>query len=193
MQELFWWWQCSDRYIISLSPHLRHTPFPPFFLLLISLRVSVDIKHHVYFTKALEIKTTHSEPYPRWPWLQAPSTESSLACTWWRWAPSGLRWQWGTFVAAAAGPSSECTPSPPHQSSTSEWPRWRSPWVHCTHAAPPYNIYQPRHFKFFFTNMNLYLLLHAICRYSTVKKNNNIHSKMSMANNDGNIRIGFKW
>ena len=28
MQELFWWWQCSDRYIISLFPHL-HTPFPP--------------------------------------------------------------------------------------------------------------------------------------------------------------------
>ena len=28
MQESFWWWQCSDRYIISLSPYL-HTPFPP--------------------------------------------------------------------------------------------------------------------------------------------------------------------
>ena len=28
MQESFWWWQCSDRYIISLFPHL-HTPFPP--------------------------------------------------------------------------------------------------------------------------------------------------------------------
>ena len=28
MQKSFWWWQCSDRYIISLSPHL-HTPSPP--------------------------------------------------------------------------------------------------------------------------------------------------------------------
>ena len=28
MQESFWWWQCSDRYIISFSPHLP-TPFPP--------------------------------------------------------------------------------------------------------------------------------------------------------------------
>ena len=28
MQESFWWWQCSDRYIISLFPHL-HTPHPP--------------------------------------------------------------------------------------------------------------------------------------------------------------------
>ena len=28
MQELFWWWQCSDSYIISLFSHL-HTPFPP--------------------------------------------------------------------------------------------------------------------------------------------------------------------
>ena len=26
MQKSFWWWQCSNRYIISLSPHL-HTPF----------------------------------------------------------------------------------------------------------------------------------------------------------------------
>ena len=41
MQESFWWWQCSDRYIISLFLHL-HTPSP------ISLMVSVDIKHHVY-------------------------------------------------------------------------------------------------------------------------------------------------
>ena len=44
MQESFWWWQCSDRYIISLFPHL-HTPFPPS---LISLMVSVDVKHRVY-------------------------------------------------------------------------------------------------------------------------------------------------
>ena len=28
MQESFWWWQCSDRYIISLFPHL-HTPLLP--------------------------------------------------------------------------------------------------------------------------------------------------------------------
>ena len=47
MQESFWWWQCSDRYIISLSPHL-HTPFPPFSPSLISRTVSVDVKHHVY-------------------------------------------------------------------------------------------------------------------------------------------------
>ena len=25
MQKSFWWWQCSDRYIISLSPHLHTT------------------------------------------------------------------------------------------------------------------------------------------------------------------------
>ena len=49
MQKSFWWWQCSDRYIISLSPHL-HTPFPPVSPSQISLMVSVDIKHHVYFT-----------------------------------------------------------------------------------------------------------------------------------------------
>ena len=43
MQKSFWWWQCSDKYIISLSLHL-HSPFSPS---LISLMVSVDIKHHV--------------------------------------------------------------------------------------------------------------------------------------------------
>ena len=46
MQQSFWWWQCSDRYVISLSPHL-HTP-SPFSPSLISLTVSVDVKHHVY-------------------------------------------------------------------------------------------------------------------------------------------------
>ena len=49
MQESFWWWQCSDRYIISLSPHL-HTPFPHFSPSLVSRTVSVDVKHHVYLT-----------------------------------------------------------------------------------------------------------------------------------------------
>ena len=37
----------NDRYIISLSPHL-HTPFPSLSPSLISLMVSVDVKHHVY-------------------------------------------------------------------------------------------------------------------------------------------------
>ena len=40
----------SDRYIISLSPH-HHTPLPLVFSpSLINLMVSVDVKHHVYFT-----------------------------------------------------------------------------------------------------------------------------------------------
>ena len=50
-QESFWWWQCSNRHIISLLLHL-HTPFPtpflPFSPSPISLVVSVDVKHHVY-------------------------------------------------------------------------------------------------------------------------------------------------
>ena len=37
----------SDRYIISLFPHL-YTPVPPFSPSLINLMVSVDVKHHVY-------------------------------------------------------------------------------------------------------------------------------------------------
>ena len=42
MQKSFRWCQCSDRYIISLSP------LPPLSLSLTSLMVSVDVKHHVY-------------------------------------------------------------------------------------------------------------------------------------------------
>ena len=44
MQESFWWWQCSDRCIISLFLHL-YTPFHPFSLSLISLVVSVDVTY----------------------------------------------------------------------------------------------------------------------------------------------------
>ena len=47
MQKLFWWWQCSDKYIISLFPHL-HIHFPPLSPSLISLVVSVGVKHYVY-------------------------------------------------------------------------------------------------------------------------------------------------
>ena len=50
MQKSFRWWRCSDRYMVFLSSHLR-TPSPPFTPLppsLISLMVSVDVKHHVY-------------------------------------------------------------------------------------------------------------------------------------------------
>ena len=39
----------SDRYIISLFPHL-HSPFLPFSPSLIILMVSMDVKHRVYFT-----------------------------------------------------------------------------------------------------------------------------------------------
>ena len=57
MQESIWWWQCSDRYIISLFPHL-HTPSCPFSPSLISLMVSVDLEHHVYLLQL------HNPPPP---------------------------------------------------------------------------------------------------------------------------------
>ena len=54
MQESFWWWQCSDRYIISFKspPPYPRTPFSPS---LISLMASVDDKRHVYLLTYLLI------------------------------------------------------------------------------------------------------------------------------------------
>ena len=52
MQKSSWWWQCCDRHIISLSPHFQ-TPFPPFSPSLISLVLSVDVKHHVYLLEVI--------------------------------------------------------------------------------------------------------------------------------------------
>ena len=57
MQESFWWLQCSDRYMISLFPHL-HTVFTPLYQSLISLMVSVDVKHHVYLLRPLKTEET---------------------------------------------------------------------------------------------------------------------------------------
>ena len=48
MQESFWWWQCNDRCIIYLPPPPPPYPLPPFSASLISLMVSVDVKHRVY-------------------------------------------------------------------------------------------------------------------------------------------------
>ena len=49
MQESFWWWQCSDRYKYSSFFPNFHIPFPLFSPSLISLMVSLDIKHQAYF------------------------------------------------------------------------------------------------------------------------------------------------
>ena len=66
MQESFWWWQCSDRYIISLSPHLR-TPLPPHRTPIpipisspsvISFMVSIDVKHRAYLLTPFPIQPT---------------------------------------------------------------------------------------------------------------------------------------
>ena len=64
MRKSFWWWQCSVRYIISLSPHF-HTPSPPppFSPSLISRTVSVDVKHHVYLLTIY----THAQTYKKKP------------------------------------------------------------------------------------------------------------------------------
>ena len=53
MQESSWCWQYSDRYAITLFPHPHlHTPFPLLSPSLISLMVSVAVKHDVYFLRS---------------------------------------------------------------------------------------------------------------------------------------------
>ena len=50
----------SAMHIISLSPHL-HTPFPPFSPSLISLTVSVDVKHHAYLKEKSTTAKEHCD------------------------------------------------------------------------------------------------------------------------------------
>ena len=47
MQESFWWWQCSDGYNLPPSSPTS-IPSSLFSPSLISVMVSVDVKHHVY-------------------------------------------------------------------------------------------------------------------------------------------------
>ena len=63
MQESFWWWQCSDRYIISLFLHLHTLSPPPFSPSLISLMVSVDVKHHVYLLVHIRVARALISPH----------------------------------------------------------------------------------------------------------------------------------
>ena len=66
MQESFWWWQCSDRYIISLFPLLQtlSPPFPvpnkPY-----EVMFFVDVKHHVYLVTYFN---HHWRQHQSWYW-----------------------------------------------------------------------------------------------------------------------------
>ena len=119
MQESFWWWQCSDRYILSLFPHL-HTPFPPFSPSLISLMVSVDVKHRVYlltyhhrllFSSSSFSSSSHFSVISLFffllPYSSLSSSPSSRPCAngcknwnWPRWnfgaLKSSMCWAWST-------------------------------------------------------------------------------------------------
>ena len=52
MQRSFWWWQCSDRYIISisLSPHLSTPSPPPPPLLPVPNKPTVSVDAKQYFS-----------------------------------------------------------------------------------------------------------------------------------------------
>ena len=78
MQKSFWWRHCSDRYIISLSSHLR-TPFPTFSPSLISRTVSVDVKHHVYL---LTLSTRGYAMGLRIWWRCEQGSQAGGTCTW---------------------------------------------------------------------------------------------------------------
>ena len=62
MQESFWWWQCSGKYNLPPSSPTS-IPSSLFSPSLISLMVSVDVKHHVY------LLTTSIPPSPLSPSL----------------------------------------------------------------------------------------------------------------------------
>ena len=52
----------SDRYILSLSPHL-HTPVPVFSPSLINLMVFVDVKHHVELLTYIIVQELCESPW----------------------------------------------------------------------------------------------------------------------------------
>ena len=103
-QESLWWWQYSDQYIISLFPYLR-TLFPPFSPFLISLMVSVDVKHRVYvLTNLLSSRCGEWRvlEHCRLP-LQTVGTlwlTTRATSLWPAWRGKG--WRWITFLAIAS-------------------------------------------------------------------------------------------
>ena len=102
MQKSFWWRQCRDRYIISPPPppHL-HTPFPPFSPSLISLMVSVDVKHHVYLLTYLPSPRPDKHGFRLWtlstmftffPPQRSQSSGAVWKSMWPSWAPRLHQW-----------------------------------------------------------------------------------------------------
>ena len=78
----------SNRYIISLFPHL-HTPFSPS---LINLMVSVDIKHHVYLLSDNQKRRKNPTMYTYFPnlWQDVSDWHMKMALmTWTENRPSG--------------------------------------------------------------------------------------------------------
>ena len=109
MQESFWWWQCSDRYIISLS--LPPPPYLPslFSPSLISLMVSVDVKHHVYLLT--DLLCGHSAVYRQGHlWLTCWEIWSWHPHVWpvasWSWPPCGAAGEsrWPSRTAGGCTP-----------------------------------------------------------------------------------------
>ena len=84
MQKSFWWWQCSDRYIISLSP-TSILPSPHFSPYLISLMVSVAVKHLVYLLTNSVLTRLTNEPQQSladsWKLISSRLTVELLQCT----------------------------------------------------------------------------------------------------------------
>ena len=70
MQKSFWWWQCNDRYRLSPPP----TPHPH-----ISLMVSMDVKHPVYWDWDF---VPHN--YKTLKWLPSLPTLMQKSFWWWQ-------------------------------------------------------------------------------------------------------------
>ena len=125
MQESFWRWQCSDRYILSLSPHL-HTPFPPFSPSLISLTVSVDVKHHVHSAVEADLVAFLSRcARAGGTGCASPTTALSVATSW--------AARWSTTTSPASPPptstttATSCTSATTRRSCRTCWRSCRTP------------------------------------------------------------------
>ena len=130
--------QCSNRYIISITPPPPppniNTPFPPFSPSLISLMVSVEVKHHVYLLIPMQLsglsdlQQRRFMPPAHCPLPLLPSHRGCVRPT----APTPHPPHTGVEAKRPVLPA-HC-PHPPHTGVEAKRPEWPA---HCPHPLLP--------------------------------------------------------